>query len=93
MLYRHVAEYSRDTCRFCGRCQNHCQEEIPVSDIFRFLAYYESYEKKARAKQAYSRLDSTRNASACRECGQCEPACPYQVAIRKKLRYAHYLLA
>ncbi|MFO7865874.1 MAG: aldo/keto reductase [Candidatus Aminicenantes bacterium] len=92
-LYRYVAENSSDTCRFCGRCQIQCREGVQISRIFRYLAYHESYQKIGRSRRAYSRLPSHQNASACRSCGQCEPACPYRVPVREKLRRAHAVLA
>ena len=91
-LYQHVAENSGDYCHLCGRCQEHCPAGIQTAAIFRYLAYHESYGKTDRARQAYARLNSSQNGTACRDCGQCEPACPYQYPVRAKLRHAHAVL-
>jgi uncharacterized protein len=93
ILYRHVAEYSGEYCHLCARCQNHCPAGIQTAEIFRYLAYHDSYGKTQQARDAYSRLPGSQNGAACLDCGRCEPACPYQLPIREKLHYAHRTLA
>jgi len=52
------------------------------------LRFWFSNEERARA--AYAALEV--KASACTDCGECEPRCPYHLAIVAKLRHAHYKL-
>ena len=92
-LWLHVAENGRDYCRLCGRCRKRCPSHIATTDILRFLAYHESYGKTAAAKAGYSGLSPAETASACRDCGACEEACPYGVRVRAMIRRAHSALA
>lgn len=92
LLLRHVAENSGEYCHSCGICRQNCPENIAAPDIFRFLAYYEIYGKRNRARQAYSRLNVPKTLENCRNCELCEKACPYGIKIRDKLRKAQALL-
>lgn len=92
-LYRYVAENNLDYCRMCGRCQESCPSHLPTTDILRFLSYHESYGKRDRARAAYGKLPLSRTALACQGCGVCETVCPFGVAVRKRLREAHAVLA
>jgi len=90
-LVLHVAENGRDYCRFCARCRRTCPSHLATTEILRLLAYHESYGKTAAARAAYSVISPGETALACRDCGACEKACPYQVHIRANLRRAHSL--
>ncbi|TEU07173.1 MAG: 4Fe-4S dicluster domain-containing protein [Candidatus Aminicenantes bacterium] len=91
-LFRHVVENSKDYCHMCGLCRKSCPSRIETPSILRFLAYHEGYGKIGLAKEAYSRLKPAQTASACKNCGECENACPYGVPVRNKIREAHFLL-
>jgi len=93
ILFRYVAENSEDFCHMCGTCQESCPSLIGTTEILRYLAYYESYGKTALAKKAYSRLKTEQTALSCQNCGECEKACPYGVAVRKRIREAHRILS
>jgi len=58
----------------------------------RFLAYYEGYNKTNRAKKEYARLNPEQTGKDCKNCEQCESICPYNVAVRERIRYAHAIL-
>jgi predicted aldo/keto reductase-like oxidoreductase len=92
-LFRYVAENSQDYCHMCGQCESHCPAGIKTSTILRYLAYYEGYEKFARANRGYRSLHPEERASSCQNCGHCEDRCPYGVSIRKRIAYAHQLLS
>ena len=91
-LYRYVVENSKDYCHMCGQCELHCPEGVKTTTILRYLAYYEGYEKQNRAKRDYQSLRPEERAPSCQNCGRCEGLCPYGIAIRKRIEYAHQLL-
>ena len=92
-LFHFVAETSQDYCHTCTLCQRNCPAGIQTTSILRYLAYYEAYGKKLRAKQSYSRLKPSQTAVFCQDCGTCESVCPYGVSIRQRIRDANALLA
>lgn len=92
-LFRYVAENRKDYCHLCGECERNCPSGIPVTTILRCLAYHEEYRKFDRAKNLYSILKPSQTPAVCQDCGRCEEACPYGVAVRQRLQDAHYLLA
>jgi len=85
-----VGEVGKGFCRNCGYCLP-CPEEISIPDIFRFEGYYERYGMKRWAIEQYRLLPV--NAGGCSACEECIPRCPYGVAIPKRLREAHQILA
>ena len=91
-LYRYVAANSGKVCHMCGRCESHCPEGVKTTTIQRYLAYFEGYEKKQSARRNYRGLRPEEKASSCQDCGRCERACPYGIAIRDRIQYAHQLL-
>jgi predicted aldo/keto reductase-like oxidoreductase len=91
-LYRYVAENSKNYCHMCGLCESHCPAGVKTTTILRYLAYYEGYEKKDRAKRSYDSLLPPERATSCKNCGRCENHCPYGIAIRKRIERAHQLL-
>ena len=48
------------------------------------------FQNEQRAQAAYAAIPV--KAGACTDCGQCEPRCPYHLAIVDKLRHAHHKL-
>jgi len=90
-LFMHwVGEAGKGFCRNCGYCLP-CPQEIPIPDIFRFEGYYERYAMKKWAIEQYHSLPV--DAGHCSVCEECVPRCPYGVAIPKRLREAHQILA
>ena len=92
-LVRYVGENGADYCHGCARCRRACPAGVATTAILRALAYHESYGKTGRARDSYASLGSGENASACRDCGACEKACPYGVAVRARVREAGRILA
>ncbi|MBE0711732.1 MAG: aldo/keto reductase [Candidatus Aminicenantes bacterium] len=92
-LARFVRERGQDYCHGCARCRHACPSGVATTAILHALAYEESYGKSGRAREAYAALGPKENASACRDCGTCEKACPYGVAVRSRIREAARLLA
>jgi len=82
-----------EVCSYCGACLAGCPRGLPISDILRFAAYHQAYELPTHARRLYAQLPATRQAAQCADCGACERACPQEMAVRRKLREAHALLA
>jgi len=87
-LARYVGENGADYCHGCARCRRACPSGVATTDILRALAYHESYGKTDRARELYASLECGKRASACADCGACEKACPYGVAVRRRVRMA-----
>ena len=91
-LIRFVRENGKDYCHGCARCRRACPSGVATTAILHALAYEQSYGKSGRAREAYATLGPKETASACRDCGTCEKACPYGVAVRSRIREAARLL-
>ncbi len=72
-------------CRRCGYCAP-CTVGIAIPSVFLFDGYLTRYGLTEWASTRYAGLKV--KASACIECGACEPRCPYGLPIRKMLRDA-----
>ena len=72
-------------CRRCNYCQP-CTKGIGISAIFILQGYYDRYGLQDWAKGRYDALPV--KASACIDCGVCEPRCPYNLPIREMLKDA-----
>ena len=69
-------------CKYCAPCPI----EIPIFDIFGI--YNEEFvnnKNLSEFKKKYKEIDTDKNAAACIECGMCEPLCPQNIPIIKKL--------
>ncbi len=73
-------------CRDCGECIP-CPQNINIPAILRFQSFYEAYGLREWAKKLYGGLDV--KADKCSGCGECEPKCPYRLAIKDKLQEAN----
>ena len=72
-------------CRRCYYCAP-CTVGIPIPSVFLFAGYLERYGLGDWAKDRYGSLKV--KASACIECGACEPRCPYELPIREMMKRA-----
>lgn len=72
-------------CRRCNYCAP-CTVDIPIPSVFLFAGYLERYGLGDWAKDRYGSLKV--KASACIECGACEPRCPYELPIREMMKRA-----
>jgi len=92
-LVRYVRENGIDYCHGCAGCRRACPEGIDTTAILHALAYRESYGKTERARRAFAAASFGDKAPVCRDCGACEKACPYGVAVRSRVRKARSVLA
>ena len=72
-----------DFCRRCNYCAP-CSVGINIPSVFLFAGYLQRDALGDWARDRYSTLQV--KASACIECGKCEPRCPYHLPIREKLK-------
>lgn len=78
-------------CTGCGYCMP-CPNEVNIPKCFEYMNYYRLYGLKDFAKQAYGKLGKPGQwikgepASACLECGECEPKCPQKIPIIAQLK-------
>ena len=70
-------------CRRCNYCQP-CSAGIGISALFILEGYYDRYGLQDWAQTRYDA--SPVKASACIDCGACEPRCPYNLPIREMLK-------
>jgi predicted aldo/keto reductase-like oxidoreductase len=72
-------------CRRCNYCAP-CTVGINIPGVFLMQGYLDRYGLGEWAKGRYEAMPVT--ASACVECGVCEPRCPYNLPIREMLKEA-----
>ncbi len=73
-------------CRDCGACMP-CPEKVNIPAVLRFQMFAEGYGLKDWVTKLYSGLEVKADRCSC--CGECEPKCPYQLPIERKLCAAH----
>lgn len=86
-----TAEADKTACRLCGKCQPHCPQQIPISDILRFERYAMDDYDWNKASKLYAELPTS--GSTCINCGTCVQHCPLKLRIPEKLSRAHILLS
>ncbi len=84
------AEADRTACRLCGRCQPHCPQQIPITEILRFERYAMDDHNWKKASTLYAELPT--KGDTCVNCGTCVQHCPLKLRIPDKLAKAHIVL-
>jgi len=81
-------------CTGCGYCMP-CPNGVNISECFRLMNLHRVYGLTEPARGRYGGLGEEGNlgASACVECGQCEPKCPQKIPIAEQLKETHKALA
>lgn len=79
-------------CTECNYCMP-CPQEVNIPVNFRYMNYYRVYGLKDTARDLYRKIGSSetwwvkgKNATACIECGECEPKCPQKIPIMAQLK-------
>ena len=84
-----LKQYARATCDgYCAGCANICDSALPdtpyVSDIMRYLMYYNSYGDKNRARGLFAQIPgSVRNRLLTTDYRPAEARCPQHLPIAK----------
>jgi len=79
------AQLGTQFCRRCNYCAP-CSVGIAIPNVFLMQGYLERYGLAGWAQSRYDAMPV--KASACIQCGACEPRCPYQLPIREMLKVA-----
>ncbi|MFQ6130504.1 MAG: aldo/keto reductase [Armatimonadota bacterium] len=92
LLERQAANLDTFACSMCGRC-GQCPRGVAVADVLRCQMYHDEYGSSDLGKGSYALLPPSAQAGNCRECGDCEAACPRQLPLRAMLSRAHRSLS
>jgi hypothetical protein len=92
-------EYARATCSgYCAGCAYICDSALPdtpyISDIMRYLMYYNSYGDRDRARELFAQIPgSVRNRLLSTDYSLAETRCPQHLPIAKLVAEAVSKLA
>ena len=90
-----LAELYCTGCEYCMPCPN----DVNIPKNFEYMNYFRAYGLEQAARDLYGQLGKEGTwvkglpASACVECGECEPKCPQNIPIIKQLRATAEALA
>jgi predicted aldo/keto reductase-like oxidoreductase len=91
--------YAKRSCSgYCAGCGHICDGALPdspwVSEIMRYLMYYNSYGEKEHARQLFARIPAqTRNRLLCIDYSLAEARCPQHMPIGRLIAEATRKLA
>ena len=89
-----LKEYAQATCsNYCTACAHICDSALPdtpyVSNIMRYLMYYNSYGDQAEARSLFAQIPaSVRNKLPDMDYGLAEARCPQRLPIRELITEA-----
>lgn len=72
-------------CTACGYCMP-CPFGVNIPGNFKIWNQGSIYEDIPGAMEKYQRMDEANRATACQECGACEPQCPQSITIIEDLK-------
>jgi len=82
-----------DYCRMCYQCEGKCPKGMPVTDVLRYLAYYDFGGNLHQAVVNFRDLGSEVRKIRCSDCSECAIRCPNGVQVRNRLIRAQDLIA
>jgi len=94
-----LREYAKATCDgYCAACANICNVVLPdtpyISDIMRYLMYYNNYDAKDHARQLFAQIPAkVRNKLLSTDFSPAETHCPQHLPIAKLVAEAVNKLA
>ena len=80
-------------CRMCYQCSGKCPQNLPVTDMLRFLAYNDYCGNYHQAKMSFMELPNEVKNVRCSDCSECTIECPNGVHVQERLIRAQELLA
>jgi predicted aldo/keto reductase-like oxidoreductase len=92
-------EYSQATCSgYCAGCANICGAAVPdapcISEVMRYLMYYNSYGRKAKAKELFAQIPTDMREKLPRlDYSRAEARCPQHLPISELMAEAVNKLA
>ena len=80
-------------CKYCMPCPN----KVGIPHVFDMYNQARVYGMNKQSREQYAnwaaKQENAKIASACVECGECEPKCPQNIPIIKQLKEAHAYLS
>jgi predicted aldo/keto reductase-like oxidoreductase len=93
VLNRLAAATCRHYCQGCGKCMAAMENKAPISDIMRYMMYYNSYGNRDLARSLYGRLPGKLRASlSSMDFTPAESVCPHGMKVGSIMRKASTLL-
>ena len=80
-------------CRMCYECSDKCPNNMPVTDVLRFLAYNDYCGNYHQARMSFMELPNEIKKIRCSDCADCAIQCPNGVQVKARLIRAQELLA
>ncbi|MGD9158389.1 MAG: aldo/keto reductase [Desulfobacteraceae bacterium] len=80
-------------CRMCYECSGKCPQNLPVTDMLRFLAYNDYCGNYHQARMSFMELPDEVKNIRCTDCSECTIKCPNGVHVQDRLIRAQELLA
>jgi predicted aldo/keto reductase-like oxidoreductase len=93
LLYVLNEQIRPNYCRMCYQCEGKCPNELPVTDMLRFLAYHDFCGNFHQAAMSFQGLDKKIREVRCSDCSACAIQCPNGVHVQERLVRAQELLA
>jgi len=93
LLYVMNEKIRPDYCRMCYQCTGQCPKGVPVTDVLRFLAYYDFCGNYHQAVANFRDLGREIRDVSCGDCSSCAIQCPNGVHVQDRLMRAQQLLA
>jgi len=80
--YRSLTAYQCTACNYCMPCT----AGINIPQMMGFRNFYELYRNTEKMKGWEYKINVGVEASACTECGKCEPLCPQHLEIMRAMK-------
>jgi predicted aldo/keto reductase-like oxidoreductase len=90
LLNQYAGETASGYCAGCARlCESAIAENIPVSDIMRYLMYYHNYGNRWQATKKFHKLpEISRRRLVTTNYSKAESVCPQKIPIARFMRHA-----
>ena len=90
LLDQYAHETASNYCAGCASiCESEIDDEVPISDVMRYLMYSRGYGEPERAKSAFRKMPSNvRKLIANMDYKEAERKCPQKVQIGRLMREA-----